>query len=242
MRTEVRLHIDGNYRVMRGEKIGGIVPKHTSIDKTSWVDFNSKITIFNENCLVVLRNGTKILNNSWVNIKPGALVTLSGVQTKKGNLHLAVEHRSELIEVSNVAVLSEATVWLFGDRGVHFSNSNITINSELKVEARSIVVSRVNLEGEGTKLKIYPGIRGNVLVSDVWLENTSSTKIDRIVGINKDVDLIITKIKEVDAAKGEKFTYLLEDDVILKNKCITRITGASDLVLKGVETYEKQDN
>ena len=79
MRTQVKLHIDGNYRVMRGEKIGGIVPKHTSIDETSWVDFSSKITLLNENCIVVLRNGTRILDNSWVNIRADAMVTLSGV-------------------------------------------------------------------------------------------------------------------------------------------------------------------
>ena len=47
---------------------------------------------------------------------------------------------------------------------------------------------------------------------------------------------------EVGEAKGEKFTYLLEGDVILKNKSISKISGASDLVLKGVETYGKQDN
>ena len=240
MRTEVKLHIDGIYRVMRGEKIGGIVPKHTSIDETSWVDFSSKITILNENCIVALRNGTRILDNSWVNIRADAIVTLSEVQTKKGSIYLEAGLRG-LTEVSNVDVL-DSRIWLIGSSGVSLSNSRITDKAELIIEGNRVVVDRAKIEGEGTVFKLKPGGRSNILVSDVWLENTSSTKIDRIVGLNKDVDLVVSNIMEVNEAKGEKFTYLIEDDTILKNKCISKISGASDLILKGVMNYEKQDN
>lgn len=240
MRTEVKLHIDGNYRVMRGEKIGGIVPKHTSIDETSWVDFSSKITLLNENCLVVLRNETRILDNSWVNIRADAMATLSEVQTKKGSVYLEAGLRG-LTEVSKVEVL-DSRIWLVGNSGVSLSNSRITDKAELFIEGKRVVVDRVKIEGEGTVFKLNPGDESNILVSDVWLENTSSTKIDRIVGLNKDVDLVVSNIMEVNEAKGEKFTYLIEDDTILKNKCISKISGASDLILKGVMNYEKQDN
>lgn len=240
MRTQVKLHIDGNYRVMRGEKIGGIVPKHTSIDETSWVDFSSKITLLNENCIVALRNGTRILDNSWVNLRAEVMVTLSGVQTKKGSAYLEAGLRG-LTEVSNVDVL-DSRIWLIGSSGVSLSNSRITDKGDMIIEGKRVVVDNVKIEGESTVFKLKPGDESNILVSDVWLENTSSTKIDRIVGLNKDVDLVVSNIMEVNEAKGEKFTYLIEDDTILKNKCISKISGASDLILKGVMNYEKQDN
>lgn len=240
MRTQVKLHIDGNYRVMRGEKIGGIVPKHTSIDETSWVDFSSKITLLNENCIVVLRNGTRILDNSWVNIRADAMVTLSEVQTKKGSAYLEAGLRG-LAEVSEVEVL-DSRIWLIGSCGVSLSNSRITDKAELIIEGNRVVVDRAKIAGEGTVFKLKPGGRSNILVSDVWLENTSHTHIDRVAGLKEDIDLVVSNIMEVGEAKREKFTYLLEGDVILKNKSISKISGASDLVLKGVETYEKQDN
>lgn len=240
MRTQVKLHIDGNYRVMRGEKIGGIVPKHTSIDETSWVDFSSKITLLNENCIVALRNGTRILDNSWVNIRADVMVTLSEVQTKKGSAYLEAGLRG-LAEVSEVEVL-DSRIWLIGSCGVSLSNSRITDKAELIIEGNRVVVDRAKIEGEGTVFKLKPGGRSNILVSDVWLENTSHTHIDRVAGLKEDIDLVVSNIMEVGEAKGEKFTYLLEGDVILKNKSISKISGASDLVLKGVETYEKQDN
>lgn len=240
MRTQVKLHIDGNYRVMRGEKIGGIVPKHTSIDETSWVDFSSRIRIKEENCLVVLRNNTRILKGAHIDLKNDTIVTFDEVQVKGGSVYLEAGLRG-LTEVSNVDVL-DSRIWLIGSCGVSLSNSRITDKAELIIEGNRVVVDRAKIEGEGTVFKLKPGGRSNILVSDVWLENTSHTHIDRVAGLKEDIDLVVSNIMEVGEAKGEKFTYLLEGDVILKNKSISKISGASDLVLKGVETYEKQDN
>lgn len=240
MRTQVKLHIDGNYRVMRGDKIGGIVPKHTSIDETSWVDFSSRIRIKEENCLVVLRNNTRILKDTHIDLKNGTIVTFSEVQIKGSSVYLAAGLRG-LTEVSKVEVL-DSRLWLVGSSGVSLSNSRVTNKAELIIEGKRVVVDRAKIEGDGTKLELKPGDESNILVSDVWLENTIHTHIDQVVGLGKDVDLVVSNIMEVDKAKGEKFTYLLEDDVILKNKCISKISGASDLILKGVVNYEKQDN
>lgn len=240
MRTQVKLHIDGNYRVMRGDKIGGIVPKHTSIDETSWVDFSSRIRIKEENCLVVLRNNARILNSAHIDLKNGTIVTFDEVQVKGGSVYLEAGLRG-LTEVSNVEVL-DSRLWLVGSSGVSLSNSRIIDKAELIIEGKRVVVDRAKIEGDGTKLELKPGDESNILVSDVWLENTTHTHIDQIVGLGKGVDLVVSNIMEVDKAKGEKFTYLLEDDVILKNKCISKISGASDLILKGVVNYEKQDN
>ena len=240
MRTQVKLHIDGDYRVMRGEKIGGIVPKHTSIDETSWVDFNSRIRIKEENCLVVLRNNTRILKGAHIDLKNDTIVTFDEVQVKGGSVYLEAGLRG-LTEVSNVEAL-DSRIWLVGSSGVSLSNSRVTNKAELIIEGKRVVVDRAKIEGEGTVFRLKPGDGSNILVSDVWLENTSHTHIDRVVGLEEDVDLVVSNIMEVGEAKGEKFTYLLEGDVILKNKSISKISGASDLVLKGVETYEKQDN
>lgn len=240
MKTEVKLHIDGNYRVMRGDKIGGIVPKHTSIDETSWVDFSSRIRIKEENCLVVLRNNTRILKDTHIDLKNSTIVTFDEVQVKGGSIYLAAGLRG-LTEVSNVEAL-DSKIWLVGSSGVSLSNSRIIDKAELIIEGKRVVVDRAKIEGDGTKLELKPGDESNILVSNVWLENTTHTHIDQIVGLGKGVDLVVSNIVEVDKAKGEKFTYLLEDDVILKNKCISKISGASDLILKGVVNYEKQDN
>lgn len=214
MRTEVKLHIDGDYRVFRGDKIGGIVPKHTSIDETSWVDFGSRIRTKNENCLLVLRYGTRILDRTRVNLDVKDLTIFESVQVKKGDVYLNSGTNS-VITLSNVTIL-ESGLWLDGARGIHFTNSIITKGADFNVIGNSIVASGVILQGEGTKFKVEPGKSGNILISNIQLKDTQAVKFYKSMHVtNTGEDFTLADIKEEGI---EEFTYDLMGSTIYKNQ------------------------
>ena len=213
MRTEVKLHIDGEYRVFRGEKIGGIVPKHTSIDETSWVSYDSRIRTKGENCLLVLRYGTRILNETRVNLDAKDLTILEGVQVKSGDVYLASGTNS-VITLSGVTIL-DGGLQLKGSRGIHFSNSKIMDGAVFHVVGKNIVASRVDLQGKETKLKVEPGENSGVLISNVQLKDTQTVKFDKSIHVSyTGEDFTLADIKE----EGIKeFTYELVGSTIYKN-------------------------
>lgn len=213
MRTEVKLHIDGDYRVFRGEKIGGIVPKHTSIDETSWVSYDSRIRTKNDNCLLVLRYGTRILNETRINLDVKDLTILEGVQVKNGDVYLSSGTNS-VITLSGVIIL-DGGLWLNGSRGIHFTNSNITKGADFQVVGKNIVASGVSLQGEGTKLKVEPGENSSILISNVQLKDTQTVKFDKSIHVSyTGEDFTLADIKE----EGIKeFTYELVGSTIYKN-------------------------
>lgn len=224
MRTEVKLHIDGNYRVFRGEKIGGIVPKHTSIDETSWVSYDSRIRTKNDNCLLVLRYGTRILNETKINLDVKDLTILEGVQVKNGDVYLSSGTNS-VITLSGVTIL-DGGLWLDGARGIHFSNSNITKVADFQVVGKNIVASGVSLQGEGTKLKVEPRGNSSILISNVQLIDTQAVKFDKPPYITTGENFILADIKE----EGIKeLTHYSIGDNIIKNKSLESIGKVSNL-------------
>lgn len=224
MRTEVKLHIDGDYRVFRGEKIGGIVPKHTSIDETSWVSYDSRIKMRNENCLLVLRYGTRILNETRVNLDVKDLTILEGVQVKNGDVYLSSGTNS-VITLSGVTIL-DGGLWLNGSRGIHFTNSNITKGADFQVVGNSIVASGVSLRGEGTKLKVEPRGNSSILISNVQLIDTQTVKFDKPPYTTTGENFILADIKE----EGIKeLTHYSIGDNIIKNKSLESIGTVSKL-------------
>lgn len=224
MRTEVKLHIDGDYRVFRGEKIGGIVPKHTSIDETSWVSYDSRIKMRNENCLLVLRYGTRILNETRVNLDVKDLTILEGVQVKNGDVYLSSGTNS-VITLSGVTIL-DGGLWLNGSRGIHFTNSHITKGADFHVVGYRIVVSGVSLQGEGTKLKVEPGSNSNILISNVQLIDTQTVKFDKPPYTTTGENFILADIKEEGI---KKLTHYSLRDNIIKNKSLESIGKVSNL-------------
>lgn len=224
MRTEVKLHIDGDYRVFRGEKIGGIVPKHTSIDETSWVSYDSIIRTKNDNCLLVLRYGTRILNETRINLDVKDLTILEGVQVKNGDVYLSSGTNS-VITLSGVTIL-DGGLWLDGARGIHFSNSNITKGADFQVVGKNIVASGVSLQGEGTKLKVEPRGNSSILISNVQLIDTQAVKFDKPPYITTGENFILADIKE----EGIKeLTHYSIGDNIIKNKSLESIGKVSNL-------------
>lgn len=224
MRTEVKLHIDGDYRVFRGEKIGGIVPKHTSIDETSWVSYDSRIRTKNDNCLLVLRYGTRILNETRINLDVKDLTILEGVQVKNGDVYLSSGTNS-VITLSGVTIL-DGGLWLDGARGIHFSNSNITKGADFQVVGKNIVVSGVSLQGEGTKLKVEPRGNSSILISNVQLIDAQTVKFDKPPYTTTGENFILADIKE----EGIKeLTHYSIGDNIIKNKSLESIGKVSNL-------------
>lgn len=224
MRTEVKLHIDGDYRVFRGEKIGGIVPKHTSIDETSWVSYDSRIRTKNDNCLLVLRYGTRILNETRINLDVKDLTILEGVQVKNGDVYLSSGTNS-VITLSGVTIL-DGGLWLDGARGIHFSNSNITKGADFQVVGKNIVASGVSLQGEGTKLKVEPRGNSSILISNVQLIDTQAVKFDKPPYTTTGENFILADIKE----EGIKeLTHYSIGDNIIKNKSLESIGKVSNL-------------
>lgn len=224
MRTEVKLHIDGDYRVFRGEKIGGIVPKHTSIDENSWVSYDSRIRTKNDNCLLVLRYGTRILNETRINLDVRDLTILEGVQVKNGDVYLSSGTNS-VITLSGVTIL-DGGLWLDGARGIHFSNSNITKGADFQVVGKNIVASGVSLQGEGTKLKVEPRGNSSILISNVQLIDTQAVKFDKPPYITTGENFILADIKE----EGIKeLTHYSIGDNIIKNKSLESIGKVSNL-------------
>lgn len=224
MRTEVKLHIDGDYRVFRGEKIGGIVPKHTSIDETSWVSYDSRIRTNNDNCLLVLRYGTRILNETRINLDVKDLTILEGVQVKNGDVYLS-SGTNNVITLSGVIIL-DGGLWLDGARGIHFSNSNITKGADFQVVGKNIVASGVSLQGEGTKLKVEPRGNSSILISNVQLIDTQAVKFDKPPYITTGENFILANIKE----EGIKeLTHYSIGDNIIKNKSLESIGKVSNL-------------
>lgn len=224
MRTEVKLHIDGDYRVFRGEKIGGIVPKHTSIDETSWVSYDSRIRTKGDNCLLVLRYGTRILNETRVNLDVKDLTILEGVQVKNGDVYLSSGTNS-VITLSGVTIL-DGGLWLDGARGIHFSNSNITKGADFQVVGKNIVASGVSLQGEGTKLKVEPRGNSSILISNVQLIDTQTVKFDKPPYTTTGENFILADIKE----EGIKeLTHYSIGDNIIKNKSLESIGKVSNL-------------
>jgi hypothetical protein len=224
MRTEVKLHIDGDYRVFRGEKIGGIVPKHTSIDETSWVSYDSRIRTKNDNCLLVLRYGTRILNETRVNLDVKDLTILEGVQVKNGDVYLSSGTNS-VITLSGVTIL-DGGLWLDGARGIHFTNSNITKGADFQVVGKNIVASGVSLQGEVTKLKVEPGGNSSILISNVQLKDTQTVKFDKPPYLTTGESFTLADIKE----EGIKeLTHYLIGDKIIKNKSLESIGKVSNL-------------
>ena len=224
MRTEVKLHIDGDYRVFRGEKIGGIVPKHTSIDETSWVSYDSRIGTKNDNCLLVLRYGTRILNETRINLDVKDLTILEGVQVKNGDVYLSSGTNS-VITLSGVTIL-DGGLWLDGARGIHFSNSNITKGADFQVVGKNIVASGVSLQGEGTKLKVEPRGNSSILISNVQLIDTQTVKFDKPPYTTTGENFILADIKE----EGIKeLTHYSIGDNIIKNKSLESIGKVSNL-------------
>lgn len=224
MRTEVKLHIGGDYRVFRGEKIGGIVPKHTSIDETSWVSYDSRIMTKNDNCLLVLRYGTRILNETRINLDVKDLTILEGVQVKDGDVYLSSGTNS-VITLSGVTIL-DGGLWLDGARGIHFSNSNITKGADFQVVGKNIVASGVSLQGEGTKLKVEPRGNSSILISNVQLIDTQAVKFDKPPYITTGENFILADIKE----EGIKeLTHYSIGDNIIKNKSLESIGKVSNL-------------
>lgn len=224
MRTEVKLHIDGDYRVFRGEKIGGIVPKHTSIDETSWVSYDSRIRTKNDNCLLVLRYGTRILNETRINLDIQDLTILEGVQVKNGDVYLS-SGTNIVITLSGVTIL-DGGLWLDGARGIHFSNSNITKGADFQVVGKNIVASGVSLQGEGTKLKVEPRGNSSILISNVQLIDTQAVKFDKPPYITTGENFILADIKE----EGIKeLTHYSIGDNIIKNKSLESIGKVSNL-------------
>lgn len=224
MRTEVKLHIDGDYRVFRGEKIGGIVPKHTSIDETSWVSYDSRIRTKNDNCLLVLRYGTRILNETRINLDVKDLTILEGVQVKNGDVYLSSGTNS-VITLSGVTIL-DGGLWLDGARGIHFSNSNITKGADFQVVGKNIVASGVSLQGEGTKLKVEPRGNSSILISNVQLIDTQTVKFDKPPYTTTGENFILADIKE----EGIKeLTHYSIGDNIIKNKSLESIGKVSNL-------------
>lgn len=224
MRTEVKLHIDGDYRVFRGEKIGGIVPKHTSIDETSWVSYDYRIRTKNDNCLLVLRYGTRILNETRINLDVKDLTILEGVQVKNGDVYLSSGTNS-VITLSGVTIL-DGGLWLDGARGIHFSNSNITKGADFQVVGKNIVASGVSLQGEGTKLKVEPRGNSSILISNVQLIDTQAVKFDKPPYTTTGENFILADIKE----EGIKeLTHYSIGDNIIKNKSLESIGKVSNL-------------
>ena len=224
MRTEVKLHIDGDYRVFRGEKIGGIVPKHTSIDGTSWVSYDSRIRTKNDNCLLVLRYGTRILNETRINLDVKDLTILEGVQVKNGDVYLSSGTNS-VITLSGVTIL-DGGLWLDGARGIHFSNSNITKGADFQVVGKNIIASGVSLRGEGTKLKVEPRGNSSILISNVQLIDTQAVKFDKPPYITTGENFILADIKE----EGIKeLTHYSIGDNIIKNKSLESIGKVSNI-------------
>lgn len=224
MRTEVKLHIDGDYRVFRGEKIGGIVPKHTSIDETSWVSYDSRIRTKNDNCLLVLRYGTRILNETRINLDVKDLTILEGVQVNNGDVYLSSGTNS-VITLSGVTIL-DGGLWLDGARGIHFSNSNITKGADFQVVGKNIVASEVSLQGEGTKLKVEPRGNSSILISNVQLIDTQAVKFDKPPYTTVGENFILADIKE----EGIKeLTHYSIGDNIIKNKSLESIGKVSNL-------------
>lgn len=224
MRTEVKLHIDGDYRVFRGEKIGGIVPKHTSIDETSWVSYDSRIRTKNDNCLLVLRYGTRILNETRVNLDVKDLTILEGVQVNNGDVYLSSGTNS-VITLSGVTIL-DGGLWLDGARGIHFTNSNITKGADFQVVGKNIVASGVSLQGEGTKLKVEPRGNSSILISNVQLIDTQTVKFDKPPYATVGENFILADIKE----EGIKeLTHYSIGDNIIKNKSLESIGKVSNL-------------
>lgn len=224
MRTEVKLHMDGDYRVFRGEKIGGIVPKHTSIDETSWVSYDSRIRTKNDNCLLVLRYGTRILNETRINLDVKDLTILEGVQVKNGDVYLSSGTNS-VITLSGVTIL-DGGLWLDGARGIHFSNSNITKGADFQVVGKNIVASGVSLQGEGTKLKVEPRGNSSILISNVQLIDTQTVKFDKPPYTTTRENFILADIKE----EGIKeLTHYSIGDNIIKNKSLESIGKVSNL-------------
>ena len=224
MRTEVKLHIDGDYRVFRGEKIGGIVPKHTSIDETSWVSYDSRIRTKNDNCLLVLRYGTRILNETRINLDVKDLTILEGVQVKNGDVYLSSGTNS-VITLSGVTIL-DGGLWLDGARGIHCSNSNITKGADFQVVGKNIVASGVSLQGEGTKLKVEPRGNSSILISNVQLIDTQTVKFDKPPYTTTGENFILADIKE----EGIKeLTHYSIGDNIIKNKSLESIGKVSNL-------------
>ena len=218
MRTEVKLHIDGDYRVFRGEKIGGIVPKHTSIDETSWVSYDSRIRTKNDNCLLVLRYGTRILNETRINLD------VKDLTIKNGDVYLSSGTNS-VITLSGVTIL-DGGLWLDGARGIHFSNSNITKGADFQVVGKNIVASGVSLQGEGTKLKVEPRGNSSILISNVQLIDTQAVKFDKPPYITTGENFILADIKE----EGIKeLTHYSIGDNIIKNKSLESIGKVSNL-------------
>lgn len=224
MRTEVKLHIDGDYRVFRGEKIGGIVPKHTSIDETSWVSYDSRIRMKNDNCLLVLRYGTRILNETRVNLDVKDLTILEGVQVKNGDVYLSSGTNS-VITLSGITIL-DGGLWLNGPRGIHFTNSHITKGADFHVVGHRIVASGVSLQGEGTKLKVEPGSNSNILISNVQLIDTQTVKFDKPPYTTTGENFILADIKEEGI---KKLTHYSIGDNIIKNKSLESIGTVSKL-------------
>lgn len=224
MRTEVKLHIDGDYRVFRGEKVGGIVPKHTSIDETSWVSYDSRIRTKGDNCLLVLRYGTRILNETRINLDVKDLTILEGVQVKNGDVYLSSGTNS-VITLSGVTIL-DGGLWLDGARGIHFSNSNITKGADFQVVGKNIVASGVSLQGEGTKLKVEPGSNSNILISNVQLIDTQTVKFDKPPYTTTGENFILADIKEEGI---KKLTHYSIGDNIIKNKSLESIGKVSNL-------------
>jgi hypothetical protein len=224
MRTEVKLHIDGDYRVFRGEKIGGIVPKHTSIDETSWVSYDSIIRTKNDNCLLVLRYGTRILNETRINLDVRDLTILEGVQVKNGDVYLSSGTNS-VITLSGVTIL-DGGLWLDGARGIHFTNSNITKGADFQVVGKNIVASGVSLQGEETKLKVEPRGNSSILISNVQLIDTQAVKFDKPPYTTTRENFILADIKE----EGIKeLTHYSIGDNIIKNKSLESIGKVSNL-------------
>lgn len=224
MRIEVKLHIDGEYRVFRGEEIGGIVPKHTSIDESSWVSYDSRIRTKGENCMLVLRYETKILNGTRVNLDVKDLTVFEGVQVKNGDMYLASGTNS-VITLSNITIL-DGGLWLNGSRGIHFTNSNITKGADFQVVGKNIVASGVSLLGEGTKLKVEPGSNSNILISNVQLIDTQTIKFDKPAYNTVSENFILADIKEEGI---KKLTHYSIGDNIIKNKSLESIGTVSNL-------------
>ena len=208
----------------RGEKIGGIVPKHTSIDETSWVSYDSRIRTKNDNCLLVLRYGTRILNETRINLDVKDLTILEGVQVKNGDVYLSSGTNS-VITLSGVTIL-DGGLWLDGARGIHFSNSNITKGADFQVVGKNIVASGVSLQGEGTKLKVEPRGNSSILISNVQLIDTQTFKFDKPPYTTTGENFILADIKE----EGIKeLTHYSIGDNIIKNKSLESIGTVSKL-------------
>lgn len=224
MKTEVKLHIDGEYRVFRGEKIGGIVPKHTSIDEASWVSYDSRIRTKGENCLLVLRYGTRILNETRINLDVKDLTIFEGVQVKNGDVYLASGTNS-VITLSGIVIL-EGGLWLDGSRGIHFSNSKIMDGADFLVVGKNIVASGVDLQGKETKLKVEPGGNSSILISNVQLKDTQTVKFDKPPYITTGENFTLADIKE--EGIKEMTHYSLRDSII-KNRSLESIGKVSNL-------------